>query len=179
MAQPPRSFLSLPAELRTTIYKALLLPGQNHSSTSPSAYSNLRLTCRQIKAEFDHEFVANLPQYTAEIREIITDTLGPDAPITISPMSNFANARTLHVNLPISWLCSLFPPPIREWYKMGHSRITNWLPSHIRIAIFELESDGTDYRANPSGVLEGNITEFAIEQSQCGRRVGEVGGALG
>jgi len=50
----PPAFLLLPAELRLRVY-TYMIPNRTYPVASRPAYTGLRLTCRQIQSEFDHE----------------------------------------------------------------------------------------------------------------------------
>lgn len=105
---PPFNFLALPAELRIKIYKHLVPTYANDKP--PSTYAGLRLTNRQIRSEFDHEFLkahANrlkklVAHFSSRLQEIRRYPLGAgiyDASVLIP--NTMLSAQTLNITIPV------------------------------------------------------------------------------
>lgn len=90
----PPAFLSLPAELRLRVY-TYIIPNRTFPFASRPAYTGLRLTCRRIQSEFDHEAAKELRLEYPFLLPVPYPTMGlPQCRATLS---------TLKITYPCHW----------------------------------------------------------------------------
>ncbi|KAF2826796.1 hypothetical protein CC86DRAFT_406049 [Ophiobolus disseminans] len=113
------SFLNLPREFRNVIYAHAAAP-----ATSLSNYKGLRLSCKQVRAEYTHECCRNLQLYLQSLRELM-----PGICVEIPEASQY----TGRCNLRLSLSTKVFA---------GYGALTDDSPMPVELSILQSILDG-------------------------------------
>jgi hypothetical protein len=95
----PTPFMSLPAEIRVEIYKHVASTRRISSLQRPHAIVDFRLTCRQIKREFDIEYLRAANLY---LEKVLKCVLAPHIPYRLVEARSFTDRRYLDVVIPLT-----------------------------------------------------------------------------
>jgi hypothetical protein len=88
-----QSFLALPAEMRIQVYRSVI---QAASQYHIKAFTHIRLLCRQIKEEFDYEYIR---WFKARWTRALALALLPPSHHSFRTPQIFQDCQTLHIDL--------------------------------------------------------------------------------
>jgi hypothetical protein len=95
----PTPFLSLPAEIRVKIYRHVASTQHISRLERPRAIVDFRLTCRQIKQEFDFEYLRTAHIY---LENVLKCVLVPHIQYRLVEASSFTDRQYLDLVIPLA-----------------------------------------------------------------------------
>ncbi|KAF1996949.1 hypothetical protein P154DRAFT_579440 [Amniculicola lignicola CBS 123094] len=92
------TLLTIPGEVRVHIY-SYLLPSKEYDRVEQTHPLSIRLACRQLKSEFDHELIKHMHPYFASLAKTMLDDHGLTATVHTEKREEMTFADTCRVSL--------------------------------------------------------------------------------
>ncbi|KAF2655422.1 hypothetical protein K491DRAFT_716237 [Lophiostoma macrostomum CBS 122681] len=163
----PSPLLYLPSELRLEIYK-YLVPTRNRGIRDTDfldgehcSADNMRLVCRQVTSEFEHELLKDMARYHSFLPALFP------CPISVESAHTFRETKYLHISLASRPSYSYHEDTVAM--VLASKLLQNCVPPHIRYLHITIRSgpepeidvgDGPTYAQSvlDAGITVGRLT---------------------